>query len=198
MLFIKNPRIMNDSILSRLRNETAEAHASLEAMAQIESCMTDEAKYRDLLGQFYGYYAPMETILEERLNGDGEALGLADRRKAAWIASDLDILGLDAKTVAISADLPDLKEIGHAYGALYVLEGSTLGGRTISKMMENTSIPETARRFFNGYEGDTGKKWKEFCAALEQYVATHGQADEVVAGAIDTFAGMERWMKKMA
>lgn len=189
---------MNDSILTRLRTETAEAHASLEAMAQIERCLVDVTSYQSLLAQFYGFYAPMETLLEERLNGNGEALGLAGRRKASWIASDLTALGGDASAVAISADLPDLREAGHAFGALYVLEGSTLGGRTISKMMENSTVPETARRFFNGYEGDTGKKWKEFCAALEQYVAVNGQADEVVAGAIDTFAGMERWMKQTA
>ncbi len=189
---------MSDSILSRLRTETAEAHTSLENQVGIEKCLADVEQYRDLLVRFHGFYAAMETQLESVGDWSTVGLDLTERRKAAWITSDLAALGADAATAPACDDLAPLPGLGHAFGGLYVLEGSTLGGRAISNMMQGSAVPENARRFFAGYETETGPKWKAFGAALEQYVADSGQGDDVIAGANAVFASMERWMQKTA
>jgi len=189
---------MSESILSRLRTETAAAHKSLEDKVGIMECLAEVPQYRDLLVRFHGFYAPMEAQLESVGDWSTVGLDLTTRRKAAWIESDLAALGEAPATLPACDDLAPLPTIGHAFGALYVLEGSTLGGRTITGMMNGSAIPENARRFFAGYEAETGTKWKEFGAALEKYVAESGRGDDVIAGANTVFSSMERWMDKTA
>lgn len=188
---------MAEPILSRLRSETATAHQSLEDLVQIETCLRTPAKYADLLTRFHGFYAPMETVLEES-DARNLDLDLENRRKAVWITEDLEALGQTGQPELVCFALPAVKSTARALGALYVLEGSTLGGRTISGMMQGSAIPENARRFFHGYGSETGPRWKAFCTAVDNYVAAEGHSDEVVAGANDTFSAMENWMRETA
>ena len=54
-------------------------------------------------------------------------------------------------------------------GCLYVLEGATLGGVVIRRHPEQKLRlgPDNGAAFFHAYGPDTGRRWREFCGALE-------------------------------
>lgn len=81
-------------------------------------------------------------------------------------------------------------------GALYVMEGSTLGGRYIYKMLQghpSLEVPVAALHFFNGYGEATSQRWKSFGAALNS-LPLH--QDEIVRSAEETFRLFAQWIRQ--
>jgi heme oxygenase len=104
--------------------------------------------------------------------------------------------------------VPDRAEA--ALGALYVIEGSGLGGRVIARhLAENLGLtPDTGGRFYGGLTADGARaRWQRLSEVLEQDFSG-GQAqkvpdieDTVVAAMIDaareTFRGLEHWLRRI-
>ena len=69
----------------------------------------------------------------------------------------------------MSSYLPGIENEVQAQGALYVLEGSTLGGRGITKMLLRQCPWLTLQKltFFNGYGAGTGPMWLSFHTAFK-------------------------------
>ena len=84
-----------------------------------------------------------------------------------------------------------------AIGALYVMEGSTLGGKQICRMIaDNLNLPDhTALSFFYGYGAGTGSRWKEFLRVLDQFSGTD-QEPVIVEKANEVFLGFREWLKQ--
>nr|WP_262512340.1 biliverdin-producing heme oxygenase [Adhaeribacter arboris] len=78
---------------------------------------------------------------------------------------------------------------------MYVMEGSTLGGKVISKIVYETLgyTPENGIAFFNGYGTQTGPKWKAFQEALTRFALTPAQEEAIVTTATRTFQKLEVW-----
>ncbi len=71
---------------------------------------------------------------------------------------------------------------------MYVLEGSTLGGKYIYKNI-HAALPLDELQgaaYFNGYGADTGKRWTCFLDQLCSYV-TEENKTQVFKGADETF-----------
>ena len=78
-------------------------------------------------------------------------------------------MGAMVPPVARMSELPSIRSHQHALGALYVIEGSTLGGKIISKMISH-QIPSTdghGLTFFNSYGDDTITMWERFKVILD-------------------------------
>ncbi len=184
---------MADPILPALRAGTGEAHQRLEDAVAIERCLVSLARYRRLLEVFLGFYRPLERRLTGLIGPDP-----SERLKTPWLEADLRALGLSTDQIDAlpdCADLPHVEDSARAWGCLYVLEGATLGGRHISAMMAQSTVPAEARRFFSGYGEHTGERWRDFTAALERYAAgvDHARGGNIVQGASETFACLHRW-----
>ena len=191
------PPLPDASLLPTLRAATAQAHARLEAAVDIERCLRDRERYAALLRTFLGFYRPLERALESIGGLEEAGYALAPRRKTPWLQADLEALGMSQADVAALPDcltLPRLDGPACAPGCLYVLEGSTLGGRHITSLMRNSAVPAGARRFFAGYGPETGARWKEFIAWLEAEAEAGGAV--IIAAAQETFADMERWLNE--
>jgi heme oxygenase (biliverdin-IX-beta and delta-forming) len=95
------------------------------------------------------------------------------------------------------ATLPQIEGFPGAFGALYVVEGSRLGGRVLARQVSAGLGPGVsgALGFLRGDGANAvGTLWKELRTALAAYAE---QADErtraaIVAGALDTFACFDR------
>ena len=76
-----------------------------------------------------------------------------------------------------------------ALGALYVLEGSTLGGQIIVKRLKSILGPHLSHHFYTGYGEYTYPKWNNFMTHLSNCLAhSHPQNVQlVIDGAIKTF-----------
>lgn len=112
-----------------------------------------------------------------------EKLQLNNRKKLALIEKDLESLSLENQ--AVSHDLKFDNE-HEALGAMYVIEGSTLGGNVIAKQLSKTEgFDNVTFNFFGCYQENTGPMWKNFKEVLDTEV-TEEHYNEVLSGAKKT------------
>jgi heme oxygenase len=116
----------------------------------------------------------------------------------AHLTADLSAMGLDPEALetlplcAAAARLAGTREA--AVGALYVMEGSTLGGQVISKALAGADwLPTGGLAYFNPYADRTGAMWRSFrdWAQMTTPIETHA---EVAAGAVSAFETLHGWM----
>ncbi len=150
--------------------------------------------YVKVLELFYSYFGG----LEKKVDTVGH-LNLPDyhlRRKKEAIAND--IVSLNGTLPALTPDqhLPDITNKLQALGALYVMEGSTLGGIYISKMIAGQLNLEDGKSlsFFNGYGDQTESMWTSFKSSLEQLVVEPGEQAMVIQAANETFTRFKNWI----
>ncbi len=178
-----------------LKQETKPAHIETEKVLvkRLKEMRTKEA-YAGVLKMFYGFVRP----LEQQINSYISELELADineRRKATRLQDDLIALGIDEKP-DICKDLPTIHNTSHAFGALYVIEGSTLGGEIIVKMLKANSaleVPDAALSFFYGYKENNLQMWQKFQRSMEQHMKP-ANVQQVIKAANETFRFLKNWM----
>lgn len=188
---------MSETIMERLRNETKTAHQQLEkATIPFIKKATSEAQYAYLLKMFYGYFKPVEEKIHSLV--DSSLLtDIEERRQSAAILEDLKTIGEEDAQLSISEFLPGLTNVPQAIGAMYVLEGSTLGGRFISQMLMKQLNRNAVDgiTFFSGYGENTDTKWRNFTQMVNEYAEKFPEnKDQIVVAADETFANFGRWV----
>lgn len=171
----------------RLRAGTADLHHAAEAAFNPRHRLSTMDSYVDLLDRLWALHAGIEAALGvhgPRLFG----LELEARRRSP-------LLGLDLQATARRhprfAPVPfTYASPAAALGGLYVLEGSTLGGRVLIRLAEASLGVSRQRggRFLAGHGSDTGRLWRDFLEALAVIPAGGDAGDQAVAGARRTFA----------
>lgn len=181
-------------IAERLKQATHQAHQSLEgllipAMKQVRNT----SGYAQLLHLFYGFYHPLEIQLAPY--GATALPDFAQRRKSDWLLEDLAALGENAENIPLATELPQITNIAQAMGAMYVLEGSTLGGTHIAKMLaQQLQLTEgKGLAFFTGYGPVTGSMWKAFIQTLNAMPFTEAAEAQLFAAANATFDSLKHW-----
>ncbi|HLS31852.1 MAG TPA: biliverdin-producing heme oxygenase [Flavobacteriaceae bacterium] len=169
-----------------LKEKTFSIHQKTEAavirkIKQVDS----EADYVELLKCFYSYFSTVEKNIAPYLTED-ILPDLKDRRDARYIKEDIETLGgsMDNLPPATSPQINDTLE---ALSAMYVLEGSLMGGPYIVKMLEKRGI-ERGFSFFNGY----GENSEQMLGAFMDVVNKEGEKvndhERAVEKAHETFA----------
>lgn len=177
-----------------LKQATAPRHASTEkALIKHIKGIRNAQDYASLLYCMYGYFAPMEAHIEAlsvTLIPDTQ-----QRRKASRIPEDLQALGFPAPQ-HIAAKLPVLHSTAEALACQYVLEGSTLGGAVIKKMISGQcpAIPETAFSFFSGYGEHNRDMWLSFLNSFNAAITTDTDTRLAIDAANACFTGLEEWI----
>ncbi len=186
------------SIMFRLKAETEVDHRQIEQAINLPVAATSLGSYGALLQRFYGFYAPFEDRLKAN-DWSLPGIDLTPRFKCPWLAQDLESLGLgSADNVPFCKDLPDLSTASSIWGSMYVLEGSTLGGQIISRIIEkNLGITsEAGARFFHGYGARTGEMWTEFGSALTAYANNLASQEAIIVAAQETFRKLQLWLER--
>ena len=156
----------------------------------------DVHSYARLLVALYPLYA----FIEDRLEAFAEwpaldpPLDVRRRRRSHLLAADLGVLGVkpDPGREA-DGELPRIGAFASAFGALYVIEGSRLGGRVLARHVSAAvgAPVEGALAFLRGggSSDDTGALWKELLLTLDGYAAQGDTRtrDAIISGAVDTF-----------
>lgn len=196
-------------VMVRLRQATRAQHEQLErVMPSLE--VATPAAYLALLRRQHGFYAPLEDRLLVHA-GDARiaALDLPARCKAPLLARDIAVvaarLGEDDAVAALPLceALPDVRTLPAALGALYVLEGATLGGQLMLRHVGASLGLDAAAgaAFYASYGAHVGPMWRTFGRTLAAVVAeadgddtgSGACADAVVAAACATFDAFARW-----
>ncbi len=189
--------LLSEKLSAELRIRTAGLHRQAEQQLNLPDAVSTCDDYRRWLAGFFGFYQPLEAILTAFPDWDGLGISIVSRLHAPAIAHDLAVLGsTSAPPLAPAHLLPELPTVAHGLGALYVLEGATLGGQIILRGIETRlglSIG-TARQFFGGRGRDLGPMWNDFRNRLDDYGRLHAlKRDDVVAGAQRTFQSLLGW-----
>ncbi len=119
--------------------------------------MATRAGYRDLLARLHGFHATWEHAIGAQLLDE---TFLAPRRRLALLAADLDHLGLAPAAVAALPQPGAVRLDGPAaaMGALYVLEGSTLGGQLIGRHIAGLhGFSETGLAYYRAHGPGPGR-----------------------------------------
>jgi heme oxygenase (biliverdin-IX-beta and delta-forming) len=177
-----------------VKKETAFLHQEVEQI--LIPCLNDIISLEDyaaVLQCFYSYYLPIEQAIQQHVSSS-ILPDIERRRTALLIVDDLAFLGMPVDETKAAA-LPQINNIAQAFGVLYVLEGSTLGGKVIAKMLAKNPalpLPPGALNFFNGYKDATGKMWTNFVEVLNQ----QQDVDTIVHAANQTFYYLKNWMQQ--
>jgi heme oxygenase len=164
----------------------------------LPGAISTRADYQNWLARFLGLYQPLECSLAAFSEWNSLGLSMSARDHTSCLVDDLTALGIDPREPPRASQhlLPDLPSFAHALGALYVIEGATLGGRLILRDLEpriGASIAG-ATRFFGGRGEAVGPMWQSFRSALDEFSLKQPQlCTDVVVGAERTFRAMLVW-----
>lgn len=167
----------------RLREATHLQHEALERRSNVLGRIVAPDARRTLVEGFHRLHASLEPGLARWLD-DVESLDFEERRRAPWLVRDLEVL---AGRVEIDPAAPAPGSRLEALGWLYVLEGSTLGGRVIRKQVAASDGGMDGLGFLDPYGARQGERWKSFLAVLEREARSEGDVETVVAGARNAF-----------
>lgn len=186
------------SLRTLLRERTALSHRRLEDTLDLLGGPPERERFRRLLCGFHGFHRSWEPAVAARLAD--EAL-LAPRRRLPLLEADLDALGMSADErealprCGAAAALCD-DEAG-AIGSLYVMEGSTLGGRTIARHLAGAPwLPAGGLRYFDPHGAETGQRWRETIARLD--ALPPAQWERAAASAERCFELLREWLGAVA
>ncbi|PRA26756.1 biliverdin-producing heme oxygenase [Pseudomonas poae] len=186
------------SLLEALRTGTALLHVALEKRLPFFCERLDAGWYQRLLPAYYGFYAPMEAALyDSGLIPEGFDQTL--RVKTPTLLGDLNALGLDEAAITAlprCAELPTFDTPAACLGALYVLEGATLGGQVLRReMAQRLDInADNGGAFLNVYGAETGRRWKDFLDYLGSQPLDACAKERAVLAARSTFSCFEQWL----
>jgi heme oxygenase len=180
--------------LQQLRRETLPDHNEVEQSVPLMDEELDVDTYVSYLLKLHGIVATWEEWAAPNAPAWIQPL-LAARRRGQLLMLDLVWFGADASGEA-RPTLPEMTGGAGLLGAMYVMEGSTLGGQLIARHVELV-LGLTAGQgnaYFCGHKERTGQLWKEFCHGLRTKVPD-SETDAVVAAAKAMFRVFGSWMR---
>jgi heme oxygenase len=195
--------LLSPDILHVIRTETRTWHSQVEQLVPVFEGGFGISDYKNLLERFYGFYAGFEPEVEGWASLRQIFPDWDDRRKLPWLEDDLRWLGLQRQEISelpVCSRLPELRSAAAIFGALYVTEGSTLGGQVICRQLSHALhlAPGRGASFFYGHGAETGSRWKGFTRALCEFAAAGTRTFEVqremVDSAVATFKSIGRWL----
>ncbi|MBF4484943.1 biliverdin-producing heme oxygenase [Flavobacterium sp. CSZ] len=180
---------INVDFLDKLKNQTATAHKKLESLPVSASILSPQMKIADYchyLSLMYDVHYSAQEIVFPLLKD--HITDLAEREKTQLINKDLSFLYY-TKNNTVWVFSNKVINVPFALGILYVIEGSSLGGRFILKNIE--TIPGLDQQqgvsYFTGYGNKTGSYWKTFLNQLTTYQQQNNCQDEIINGAVYAF-----------
>lgn len=176
------------SILKSLKSATDSLHKEVEATPVNNRILKPNFTLEDyqalIQKNFYLHERLENSILIALQSIRAKDIHEFFNHKSEWLQKDL--IGLKIAKENFSIPAPAFHSASEILGALYVIEGSMLGGKMIHRVLsENpnlSSIP--AFNFFEGYGPLLGQKWRTFQTLAEKHI---DNADQAIEAARNTF-----------
>ncbi|WP_229214338.1 biliverdin-producing heme oxygenase [Dyadobacter flavalbus] len=186
--------------IKELRHQTAESHQKLEenylSKAILNPSVT-QADYQKYLSGLYGLTIACEDQVFPKLNHIVPQL--EKRYKSGKIIEDLSFTGFtDLKIDELPYYQYEFSTVAEALGIMYVLEGSSLGGRILYKHINQYLglDAEHGAAYFWGYGQETGPMWKSFISETARFAAENREGQTIIDSAIKTFNITDTWLRK--
>ncbi|WP_406826837.1 biliverdin-producing heme oxygenase [Pedobacter sp. KACC 23697] len=193
-------------IANLLRTDTAQNHKTLESFMFVNEIMNNSLnidQYKKLLTINYIIHQKLENLLANMLDSAiAEQLGMKDRLKLNALTQDLNYWNIDNLTLpelAFELFVPE-KNTAEVLGALYVLEGATLGGNVIKRHIlanPNFKNHENGLNYYGVYGEELSAKWKNFVSVLNERVE-EADYQRCINSANQTFNNLIRLSEQIA
>lgn len=186
------------SACSILRSETSDLHRALDTQS-VMTCLLDER----LTPQIYAAVLRRLLVCHERLEAVLDAFRLVTRPCPAWLAPMIykratslraDLVGLDEPPVPqkprkTSAPIGLVNSRARAAGIIYVIAGSSLGARVISRSVEPKigRLAATCMNYLQSGQQACQPNWPEMRQQLDVELVTPQQIREATDAARDAF-----------
>jgi heme oxygenase len=142
-----------------LRKRTSDAHQALETkLLTIIRDIKSTSDYVSFLKLMYGYYA----AIEEKLDTYIPQMGIEHRRTPGRLLDDLRQYEHTSE-VLFCRDLPVIDSFAAALGGMYVVEGSTLGGPIIARLIASQlGLNDNSTLTFFAGQPESSQSWNAF------------------------------------
>ncbi|MBV9824090.1 MAG: biliverdin-producing heme oxygenase [Alphaproteobacteria bacterium] len=180
-----------------LRSQTHSSHDALEQTLDLLRPPLEKARFTAVLSRFYGFHSVWEAAIAAH---PAIAAFARDRSRLPLLRHDLMALGLSDREISRLPLCDDAAALARteasALGSMYVVEGSSLGGRLISRgLAEQPWLPATGLTYFNPYGDRTGAMWQGFKAWCDAQ-ASGLDWTQAAEGARATFALLQGWLTR--
>jgi heme oxygenase len=185
----------------RLRKATERAHQRLERRVDVKTRFASPRTYKEYLGLMYGFCGGIEVQLDAQFFGSALP-DYESRRKLPLLTRDLAHLGVatdELHLVPTCPGLPACTDVATAFGCLYVVEGATLGGRTLMPLVESRLgyTRSAGAQYLASYGDQTTERWQQFSLAIDAWCRPPERFARAARAAIETFAALEHWLSDL-
>ncbi|AMR34248.1 hypothetical protein A0256_23745 [Mucilaginibacter sp. PAMC 26640] len=173
-----------------LKLHTRREHQQLKkVMSIVVGELLSKKDLLKLLEVFYRFFSPLESIIDPHLAEFGH-LEFHHRRKSYALLKDITFLGGHSTITTDNHILPDIVNYLDALGAVYVMEGLTLGGKFFIRAINAKLglIDQKGLSYFYGYGSETMDKWLIFNKELDWIPEVH--FERIVKSANRTFQNL--------
>jgi heme oxygenase len=182
---------LTGALRAALREATAESHQRLESALDLLAQPLQPRRIGAVLQRFHGFHHAWEPALADALDDPRFQSRLPqlrhDLRLFGLSDDQIDALPACAEAATLCATAAS------AWGSLYVMEGSTLGGRFIRRALQQApAYPAGAWQYFDPHGEHTGARWNDTLARLA--ALPPALAPAVIDGAQRCFALLQRWL----
>lgn len=100
----------------------------------------------------------------------------------------------------VHCEMPVIENRSALAGAIYVVDGATLGGRLLNKSAAKLLGAEevNGRSYWMWCETHGASQWKAALALIDQFGSTQAERDDMAASALATFTALERHLAARA
>ena len=171
--------------IDHLRARTAAHHHDLESGLQIQERLSRVETRDRLIAGYLAFYGEVEAALKPHL-WDVPDLAFSSRVRFRDLQGQADLP--PRGQLWVNPVFPEIGTRAEALGALYVLEGSTLGGRKIMQALRSQGVSTDNLYFLDPYGKDTGARWRSFLKILERETASSETTmNACISGAVKAF-----------
>ncbi|MDR6968423.1 heme oxygenase [Flavobacterium arsenatis] len=186
------------TFLDKLRNKTSASHKNLESLPISKSIVNPKITIEE-----YALYLSLMHDVVKNLEEDiypilSDAIpDLNERKKTHFILNDLKFTKSEKKQNHSPFDATGIS-VPFAMGIMYVVEGSTLGGRFIIKNIQESFgfDEENGASYFGGYGNKTGSFWKKFLNSMTDFEQQTNSEKEIISGADYAFRAIHKHLSE--
>jgi len=177
--------MVTDILKTKTRIYHDEIEQKLESNKLFDGTFSQDNYYKMLVVNHQFIKAYEAEILSFLNESDQDLLNRINFNKLALLEKDLEELNLNPNDITTVTPLRNRSE---ALGALYVIEGSMLGGMVIAKQLKKYPELETANfNYFGHYGQDIGPIWKSFVAYLNEQLVNEEDMNDTLHGAVKAY-----------
>jgi heme oxygenase len=173
----------------QLKQSTNQAHRTLDAHPILRSLVRPNLSEGEYILALVALEHWIKKHMPLFLNHSNDSLKRRVSERYSWLIKDLT--ALNALDYIIETEPFQTRTVSQAevFGAVYVFEGASLGGRVLAPLVEKSLNRLDVTRFYNGYS-NTFDLWRETQGVLDANLITPKQIEVAINSANQLFSSM--------